>query len=203
MAHRIIGRSNLICLILVLLGFPATASAQADGLIIIGIFLQQLNKVADLSLGFSMARAMNPPSSEKVIPLGIQFGTTFSVHRSIGIDADIAIQSRTPPGHSEQFNMFEYLFGPRFSVRTGRSTVFGHILAGGVHHYWNDNPAGVPATGDGVGFAMAYGGGIDVNASERIAIRVVQFDWIPIREDGSWKKNTMRIGIGIVIRSAR
>jgi hypothetical protein len=204
MAHRIICRAQWICLISVLLGFPATASAQTgDGMIIFAIFLQQLNKVADLSAGFSMARGTNTPGSERVIPIGLQFGTTIDVHKSLGIDADLAVQSGKPAGSSELFNMFEYLFGPRFSARTRRATVFGHILAGGVKH-WQDSPGyEQPATFKGGGFAMAFGGGFDVNVSERIAIRVAQVDWIPIREDGCWINNTVRFGFGIVFRLAK
>jgi hypothetical protein len=203
MVHRIICRAQWICLISVLLGFPATASAQVgDGMIIFAIFLQQLNKVADLSAGFSMARGTNTPGGERVIPIGLQFGTTIDVHKSLGIDVDLAVQSGKPAGPSDMFNMFEYLFGPRFSAHTRRTTVFCHALAGGVHH-WQDSPADAPANYQGGGFAMAYGGGVDVNVSERIAIRVVQFDWIPFREDGSWKTNTMRLGFGVVLRSAK
>jgi hypothetical protein len=82
------------------------------------------------------------------------------------------------------------------------TTVFFHTLVGGVHH-WQSGSAYTPATFESSGFAMAYGGGLDVKASERIAIRVVQFDWIPIREKGSWVTNTMRFGFGIVFRAAK
>ena len=98
--------------------------------------------------------------------------------------------------------MFEYLFGPRFSAPVRRATVFGHVLAGGVYH-WQDTAGFGPATEKGSGFAMAYGGGVDVEASERIAFRVVQFDWIPIRDNGSWKKDTTRFGFGVVFRSPK
>ncbi len=200
--HRIIGRVEWICLILVLLGSPATSSAQGDGMIILVSILQQLNRVADLSLGFSMASTTNTNGSERVVPLGLQFGTTFSGYKSIGIEADLAIQSKISAGQYEPFNMFEYLFGPRFSTRTGRTTVYGHILAGGVH-CWQESPGDTPSTHKGGGFAMAFGGGFDVNMNERVAIRVAQADWIPICEDGYWRKNAVRFGFGIVFRSAK
>jgi len=204
MAHRVISRGKWICLISVLLGFPATASAQGDGMIIIAACLQQWHKVADLSLGFSMASTTNTPGSESAIPLGLQFGTIINGTKNIGVEADIAIQSRTLAGQNKPFNMFEYLFGPRFSVHAGRTIVFGHILAGGVNH-WQDGPRYYEqsSTFKGGGFAMAFGGGFDVNASERIAIRVAQVDWMPIREDGRWITNTVRFGFGIVFRSAK
>ncbi len=188
MANKIICRVQWICLISVFLVFPATASAQGDGMIIIATFLNELHKVADLSLGFSMARSTNTPGSERVIPIGVQFGTTIDVHKSISIDAELAGQSGKPAGASEPFNMFEYLFGPRFSARKpgGRRFSATPSLVGCIIGRTAQRIA--PANYEGGGFAMAYGGGVDVNASERIAIRVVQFDWIPFREDGFWKK---------------
>jgi hypothetical protein len=203
MAHRIISRWKWICLISVLLSFPATASAQGDGLIIIAACLQQWHRAADLSLGFSMANTTNTPGSESVIPLGLQFGTIINGTKSVGVEADMAIRSGTLAGQDKPFKMFEYFFGPRLSKHARRTTIFGHILAGGVNH-WQASPAyGQPSTFKGGGFAMAFGGGFDVNASERIAIRIAQVDWLPIREDGRWIANTVRFGFGVVFKSAK
>jgi len=200
MTRAIIHRVKWVCLISVLLVFPATASAQGDGMIIIVALLQQLNKTADLSLGFSVANSTNTPGSEREIPLGIQFG--ISGHRRIGAEVDLAFQSRTPDGQSKSFNMFEYLFGPRFSVGAKRAIVYGHILAGGVYQ-WEGGSSDVTTSYEGGGFAMAFGGGLDLNVNKRIAIRVAQLDWISIRQDGTWTKNTTRFGFGIVFRSEK
>jgi hypothetical protein len=48
------------------------------------------------------------------------------------------------------------------------------------------------------GFAGAFGGGLDIRASERIDIRAFQFDYNPTRLDGSTQHN-FRVGVGIVI----
>jgi hypothetical protein len=200
MTRTIIRQVKWICLMSVLLVFPATASAQGDGTIIIVALLQQLNKAADLSLGFSVANSTNTPGSEREIPLGIQFG--ISGHRRIGAEVDLAFQSRTPDGQSLSFNMFEYLFGPRFSVGTRREMVYGHILAGGVYQ-WEGGSSDVASSYEGGGFAMAFGGGLDLNVNKRIAIRVAQLDWIPIRQDGTWITDTTRFGFGIVFRSGK
>jgi hypothetical protein len=45
--------------------------------------------------------------------------------------------------------------------------------------------------------------GLEIIASRKIAVRVAQFDWIPIREKGSWTTNTMRFGFGIVFKAAK
>jgi len=202
MVYRVIERMKWICLVLALLCLPATASAQAnDGAIIMVALLQQLNKGADLSLGFSVANTTNTSYSERVLPVGFQCGITNS-ENSIVPEIDLAFQGRTPAGQSTQFNMFEYLFGPRFNAHDGKATFFFHALAGGVKH-WQHNPEDTLDSYGGNGFAMAYGGGVEVNVSERFAIRVVQFDWIPIRENGAWITNTMRFGFGVVFRATK
>jgi hypothetical protein len=47
---------------------------------------------------------------------------------------------------------------------------------------------------------MAYGGGIDVHAG-KVSIRVIQFDWVPVRlgNDLPWATNNTRFGFGVVI----
>jgi len=189
-----------IGLLPVLLFFPAIASAQGDGMIFIVYILEQVHKVADLSLGFSTTSTTNTPGSERIIPLGMQFG--ISGHKGISGEVDLAIQSRTPAGQSKTFNMFEYLFGPRFSAHKGRATAYGHILAGGVH-LWESGKEIESSNYEGGGFAMAFGGGFDVDVNEKIAVRVAQVDWIPFRENGCWENSTFRFGFGVVFRSTK
>ena len=77
-----------------------------------------------------------------------------------------------------------FLAGPRLSYRTQHVTVFTHWLLG----------AGTNKLDDDIGeynydsytnwqFAMAVGGGVDVNVNKRFAIRVGQFDWLPITSE--------------------
>jgi hypothetical protein len=47
------------------------------------------------------------------------------------------------------------------------------------------------------GFAGAFGGGIDIRASDRVDVRVIQFDYNPTRLFDSTQHN-FRIGVGIV-----
>jgi len=48
------------------------------------------------------------------------------------------------------------------------------------------------------GLAGAFGGGLDIRASDRIDIRAFQFDYNPTRVFDSTQHN-FRIGVGIVI----
>ncbi|MEJ2111585.1 MAG: hypothetical protein P8Z37_17085, partial [Acidobacteriota bacterium] len=130
MKRGIINRVKWISLISMFLALPATASAQGDGGIIIVGILKELHKKVDFSVGFSMASTTNTPNSEREIPIGLQFG--MSGRRKIGLEMELSVQSRSSNEQQKSFNMFEYLFGPRFNLHSGRKTLYGHILAGGV-----------------------------------------------------------------------
>ena len=95
-------------------------------------------------------------------------------------------------------NVYTYLFGPRLSYR-GRVTPYAQVLFGGAH-----------ATGSALGtgasrnaFAMAAGGGVDVNATDHVAIRLVQTEYLltRFRETGPRvNQNNLRLSTGVVFR---
>lgn len=85
----------------------------------------------------------------------------------------------------------EYLGGPRITHRMDKTSVFAHALFGGTHF----------SDGGGNHFTMGYGGGLDVSVKDNFAIRVVQFDWAPIKADPEWVKNNIRFGFGVVWKS--
>jgi hypothetical protein len=99
------------------------------------------------------------------------------------------------------------LAGPEFTKRTGRATVFGHALFG-----YGEVNGGLFSANKG-GFAMAFGGGVDVKLNKRFNLRVVQLDYLPSRFGGqaesifgpagpvvtSWENN-LRVSVGIVLK---
>ena len=108
-----------------------------------------------------------------------------NINRWFGLVADVS-------GHysSETFsegyfltnsaNLLAYRFGPKFS-RRGRITPFAQALAGGVrfHREGIDFPgqSGRHAEGTSNGLAIAAGGGLDVQATDSLAFRVVQAEY--------------------------
>jgi hypothetical protein len=87
---------------------------------------------------------------------------------------------------------YELLGGSQISLRGNRVTVFVHPLVGG-------------STVDGsntFSLSAGVGGGLDVSINERVGVRLIQFDWIPLRspKDEEWFKNVIRFGFGIVIK---
>ena len=89
-----------------------------------------------------------------------------------------------------------YTFGPTFAHRGGRLTPFAHVLAGGFHA-----SAGFQDIGAGLnGFALLAGGGLNVEATRHLAVRLFQADWLLWRGAGVTEKKNARISAGIVIR---
>ncbi len=90
-----------------------------------------------------------------------------------------------------RISQYEYLFGPRFTARTARATLFAHVLVGG-------NTLRLAGTSTN-GFAWAVGGGLDYNAGRHLAIRVIQADYLRTRLSNLWF-NDARLGIGLVFK---
>lgn len=121
---------------------------------------------------------------------GWQASAAGNLNKMAGIVADFAGNYRKESGVTVKVHQF--LFGPQFTTRTEKASYFAHFLLGGVN-----------ARGGGFsenGFAMGIGGGVDVRASDRIAVRVVQFDWLPNRFEGEWSKSEVRFGFGVVFK---
>jgi opacity protein-like surface antigen len=112
-------------------------------------------------------------------------------------------------------NAYTYLFGPRASWRSRRVTAFAHSLFG-----WGSISAKCSSCGDAVRgfgrsiggankFAMALGGGIDINITPGIAFRAAQFDYVPIDSSIDWNGigpgylHNTRYQAGVVFRFKR
>jgi hypothetical protein len=55
-------------------------------------------------------------------------------------------------------------------------------------------------SGCGGAFTTALGGGLDVNASNGFAVRLVQADWVLVRADGFTDRKNVRVSTGVVFR---
>lgn len=92
--------------------------------------------------------------------------------------------------------MFTYLFGPRLSYRQVRAmTPFAQVLVGGAHA--SARLGGV--SGSANAFAFTVGGGLDIRASEHVAIRLVQTEYLLTRF-GNQRQDNVRFSAGIVFR---
>ena len=113
---------------------------------------------------------------------------TGNVNSWFGVVADFSGQYGTQASVGR--NAHSFLFGPRFAYRGNeRVTPFVHSLFGATRvHRDGFNPGpplpATPAQSE-TGFSMAFGGGLDVKASDRLAVRLVQADYLMTRLEES------------------
>lgn len=98
-----------------------------------------------------------------------------NVNRWFGVVADFSGHYRS----STDASLHTFTFGPQFSYRgNDKVTVFGRLLFGGARSHQQTTFA--PFTFTDTAFALNVGAGLDWNASDRVAIRIVQYDAVII-----------------------
>jgi opacity protein-like surface antigen len=98
-------------------------------------------------------------------------------------------------------NSYFYMFGPKFTFRGNeRFTPFAHVLIGAVTQTTDTQSAGLLATPNNTQFAMALGGGLDINLTERIAVRGAQVDYVLTRLQTPLNQNNLRASAGFVLK---
>lgn len=131
---------------------------------------------------------------------GVGFSVAGNLSRSVGIVADFSYHKKEIelPGEDVDISNLLFLIGPRFTARGERVEGFGHVLIGGVRGKVEDLDSDV-------NFALGFGGGLDIKASDSFAVRLFQIDYIPVRfenpitEDDEWSHN-LRFQIGVTYR---
>jgi opacity protein-like surface antigen len=94
---------------------------------------------------------------------------------------------------------YDLLAGPRFNWRTKGVTPFAEALFGISHLRANFDDTLNPRVKSDTAFAMAFGGGVDVHASDHIDFRVIQLDYVPTFFNGK-RQDNIKASAGIKIR---
>ena len=150
---------------------------------------------------------------------GFNVSATGNVSRYLGFKFDFSghFKSRSVPLGSVadaidiESRIYNFLGGVQIKDNSTDVTFkpFAHALVGGGHVRARVDisdggciaifPSPCPSdfTESETGFAGAFGGGIDIRASDKIDIRVIQVDYNPMRISGQTLHN-FRIGVGIV-----
>lgn len=88
---------------------------------------------------------------------------------------------------SASANAFTYMFGPQIKKHSGKFQPFGEALFGSFHSngygtvircIQNGGCNGASGNGNNNGFAMEFGGGLDIPISEHFQIRPVEVDYL-------------------------
>ncbi|HTZ49946.1 MAG TPA: outer membrane beta-barrel protein [Verrucomicrobiae bacterium] len=117
---------------------------------------------------------------------------TFFLNSWLGVAADLqgygsytqCLKPGNPLGATgcASGNLFTYTFGPQIKYRAGRFEPFAEVLVGGAHSNFYANACSREglcgsASPSNNAFALVIGGGVDIKATERISIRLVDADY--------------------------
>ena len=166
-----------------------------------------------------------PTSYSRKSFMGWQGSANFNLTHHLGIVGDFGGQYGSIPGvtvlgittPSISMNSYQFLFGPRIMFRGSRVTPFVDALFGASKLGTSTTTSilGVSTTVavSSTGFGMGLGGGLDINISDRLALRVPQFDWTPrhvgsttilgVTVPGAWSTGQIRFGIGLVVKAGQ
>ncbi|MGD1211696.1 MAG: outer membrane beta-barrel protein [Candidatus Acidiferrales bacterium] len=139
---------------------------------------------------------------------------SFNPNSWLGIVGDFGGYQGTKSGLDG--SVLTYLFGPKIAFRKGRVTPFVQALFGGAHTSADPPPqsgalvrprresavAGGGQFASSNTFAMAVGGGLDVNATDHIGVRLIQAEYLLTKfKDGIRdRQDSVRLSAGIVFR---
>jgi opacity protein-like surface antigen len=153
---------------------------------------------AELFGGYSYFNSDQFAERESLHVPGFGVGVTGNLNHYFGVAAEISGQYGettivgSRPNTQFDVNTYTFLFGPRLTRRTGNANFFGHILIGAAR-------TKVETFDSQTDFAFALGGGIDLNVSKRLGVRLIQFDYLPIKGESDTSHN-FRAQIGFVFR---
>ncbi len=171
---------NLVMTCVVIALACGSAYAQSSLDVFGGYSYQRLNSASgaetNLSSGWAAEAQVNMAHTVALV-------TSFSGGYGTQSGADLAF--------------YTYMGGPRFSLHRGRASLFAHALfgAGGL----TASAGGVSITENA--FATALGTGVDVRVAPRLAVRVIQADYVLSRL-ASNTQNNLRLSTGLVFRLA-
>jgi opacity protein-like surface antigen len=155
--------------------------------------------------GYSFLHCSTGDSDANCNLNGWNASAAFNVNSSFGIVADFSglYGTITYDGSSykDTARAHAFLFGPKVAMRKGKITPFAQALFGQMQgKTFSSTSDGSSATAYNQ-FAMALGGGLDINASEKIAIRVAQAEFITTTDgyDG-YAMNHFRYSAGVVFK---
>jgi len=158
---------------------------------------QQEGPKAEVFAGYSYVR-MNASGSPGFDMNGGSASFSFNPMSSFGLVGDFGgYDVGRIGGVSVDGVVYSYLFGPKLAhrSRSGRFTAFAQALFGGA--YATEGAFGQSMSENA--FAMTVGGGLDLNATSHIGVRVIQAEYL-MTQFFSQTQNNARFSAGVVFR---
>ena len=145
----------------------------------------------------SKRRAYNGFEAEFVQNLNSHIGIVASFTGTYGTTGfQDSLSGRT---FNARVSRYSLMAGPRYNWRTAGVTPFAHALFGIENIRANFDSPNCTTDRSKTGFAMAFGGGLDVHAGEHFDVRAIQVDYVPTFFDGR-RRDNIRASAGIKIK---
>jgi peptidoglycan-associated lipoprotein len=163
---------------------------------------------AELALSYSYLRSNVPPGGCGCFNLN-GGSATFAwpvKPGSFALVGDVTVaHAGTAASTGDSLTLSAFTAGARYLPKLGRSPVqpYGQALVGLAHSsgtlVQGANPAAANA---GAAFAANLGGGLDLRASRRFSVRLIEADYLVTTFDNGTNnhQNNLRIGAGLVVR---
>lgn len=167
----------------------------------VAVSAQDVAKI-DLFAGYSYVRAN--PGTSGLDGFNLHGGSASLAYNANGWLSGVAdfggYNSNNILGSGVDGTLSTYLFGPRVSYRrNSHFTPFGQVLFGVAHIGGSD---GLAFSTSNNSFAMALGGGLDVNVSRHLSLRPLQLDYLLTHfnefGNGAQNQNNLRVSTGVV-----
>ncbi len=189
-------------LFLLVLGPPASIRAQ----VIEGVRPAKVHLEA--FAGYAYMRSATAVSGAPINLNGTSFVAAFYVKNWLALAGDVGFYHQGSIAASGLgLTVSSYQIGPRVSIRNRTHlTPFGHFLLGAGHAggtlYTTSLGAGLSPLGPNNGFLYTAGAGADWKLSPKIAIRLVETDYLHsqfLNGNGN-RQGNLRLSTGIVFR---
>jgi hypothetical protein len=157
--------------------------------------------VLELGAGYTYLHANAPPAQCGCFSANGGYGSAvFSLPRGFGLVADLAAaHAGNVGGTTQSITVFNYLFGPRYSLR-GASKHFvpyAQALGGG-----QEEISSYAAVGTRMGAAFSLGGGVSTTLWPHFGWTIVEADWVQSRLPNAKNnlQNDVRVSSGFTFR---
>jgi outer membrane immunogenic protein len=158
----------------------------------------------EAGIDYNYVRTNAPPGGCGCISMnGADSWFAYNLTHSFAAVAQFSVQHASNIGGAGDLTFTSYLFGPRYGRRVSRRVVpFGQVLFGGTHAGGALAPGSSGIAGSPNTFAMAAGGGVDVEVRRRLAIRLAELDYFLTRFDNAVNdhQNNFRFSAGVAFR---
>jgi len=176
------------------------APGRADAQTVFGTAPGQV-PVLETSVGYTFIHANAPPGQCACFSASGGFGSAvFNTVHGFGFVADLnAVHANNIDGTTQSLTVFNYLFGPRYSLRTlsKRFTFYGQALGGLSQEF-----SSYAAVGNLQGSAFSAGGGVSTALKPHLGWTIVEADWVQSRIPNAQNnlQNDLRVSTALTFR---